>query len=142
MTLPIVTPSAGVPIRVLDEDECWRRLAEHDLGRLAVLAGTGVDVFPLNYLVHDRVIYFRSAPGSKHIDLTREPDVAFEIDGQLAHYVWSVVVHGTAARLGSDDEIHASGISALAAWHPGDKFNYVRVSASTVTGRSFAIGQA
>jgi nitroimidazol reductase NimA-like FMN-containing flavoprotein (pyridoxamine 5'-phosphate oxidase superfamily) len=125
-------------VRVLDDAECWRLLEAASLGRLAVRRDAAIDVFPVNFLVHDKGIYFRSAPGSKLIDLTRFPDVAFEIDGQHARHLWSVVVHGRAARLGSDAEIEASHINTLAGWHPGEKFNYVRIEPETVSGRSFA----
>jgi uncharacterized protein len=125
-------------VRVLDDDECWRLLAESSLGRFAVKVGDGVDVFPVNYLAHERALFFRSAPGSKLIDLTKEPNVAFEVDGEHARHVWSVVVRGAAHRLGSDQEIHDSGIAALQTWYPSDKYNYVRISPETITGRSFA----
>ena len=130
---------ASVPkgVRVLDVEECWRRLETHNLGRFAVQANGGVDIFPVNFLVHDRVIYFRSAPGSKLIDLTLAPAVSFEIDGHVAHHLWSVVIHGVATRLGSDVEIQACGILDLEAWYPSEKLNYVRVTPSSVTGRSF-----
>jgi nitroimidazol reductase NimA-like FMN-containing flavoprotein (pyridoxamine 5'-phosphate oxidase superfamily) len=82
--------------------------------------------------------FFRSTPGSKLIDLTLEPKVAFEFDGERARHVWSVVVHGTARRLASDQEIEDSGIQALKAWHPTEKYNYVRISPESVSGRSFA----
>jgi nitroimidazol reductase NimA-like FMN-containing flavoprotein (pyridoxamine 5'-phosphate oxidase superfamily) len=132
-------PESDLPasVRSLDPDECWRLLADHDLGRFAVREGDGVDVFPVNYLVHDRAVYFRSAPGSKLIDLTRAPVVAFEIDGQHAHHVWSVIIHGVATRLGSDAEIEESGIQNLVAWYPTAKFNYVRITPSSLTGRNF-----
>jgi hypothetical protein len=126
------------PVRILDEDECWRLLGESNLGRFAVRTVASVDIFPVNYLVHDRSLFFRSAPGSKLIDLTREPSVAFEVDGEHARHVWSVVVHGAAHRLGTEHEILESGITTLATWHPSDKFNYVRISPETVSGRSFA----
>jgi nitroimidazol reductase NimA-like FMN-containing flavoprotein (pyridoxamine 5'-phosphate oxidase superfamily) len=134
-----VADGSLVPVvRVLDDDECWRLLAASSLGRFAVRAGDGVDVFPVNYLVHERALFFRSAPGSKLADLTREPRIAFEIDGEHARHVWSVVVHGTADRLGSDREIDESGIQSLQAWHPSEKFNYVRITPEGVSGRSFA----
>jgi hypothetical protein len=132
------TGAADSGVRILEDDECWRLLAESSLGRFAVKVGDGVDVFPINYLTHDRQLYFRSAPGSKLIDLTREPVVAFEIDGEHARHVWSVVVHGTAHRLGSDHEIEDSGIQLLATAHPSEKHNYVRIRPATVSGRSFA----
>jgi uncharacterized protein len=125
-------------VRILDEDECWRLIAESNLGRFAVKVHDGVDVFPLNYLAHDHELFFRSAPGSKLVDLTLEPKVAFEVDGEHARHVWSVVVHGTARRLGSDREIEDSGIQSLKTWHPSEKYNYVRISPESVSGRSFA----
>jgi uncharacterized protein len=128
------------PIRILDLAECWALLEKQALGRLAVRKGDGVDIFPVNYLVHDSAIYFRSAPGTKLVDLTKHAGVAFEIDGQLAHRVWSVVVSGIATRLGSDAEIRDSGILDLKTWHPSDKFNYVCLRPESVTGRSFTKG--
>jgi len=125
-------------VRHLDTAECWRLLAGQNLGRFAVQGGDGVDVFPINYLVHENALYFRSAPGSKLIDLTHAPVVAFEIDGQLAHYMWSVVVHGVASRLDSDAEIEESGVMKLQPWYPDAKFNYIRITPSTVSGRKFA----
>jgi nitroimidazol reductase NimA-like FMN-containing flavoprotein (pyridoxamine 5'-phosphate oxidase superfamily) len=125
-------------VRDLDSDECWRLLTAHNLGRFSVRSGTSIDVFPVNYLVHNRALYFRSAPGSKMIDLTLAPEVAFEVDGQRAHHVWSVVVHGVAERLGTDAEIEESGIHDLYTAYPSDKFNYVRINPSKVTGRNFA----
>ncbi|MCU1551838.1 MAG: pyridoxamine 5-phosphate oxidase family protein [Glaciihabitans sp.] len=135
------TSAADNGVRILGEDECWRLLAESKLGRFAVKFGDGVDVFPVNYLTRGRELFFRSAPGSKLMDLTREPRIAFEIDGEHARHVWSVVVHGTAHRLGTDHEIEESGIQSLETWHPSEKFNYVRISPESVTGRSFAKSQ-
>jgi nitroimidazol reductase NimA-like FMN-containing flavoprotein (pyridoxamine 5'-phosphate oxidase superfamily) len=131
-------PAVHSSVRILDEDECWRLIAESSLGRFAVKVHDGVDVFPINYLARDHELFFRSAPGSKLIDLTLEPNVAFEIDGEHARHVWSVVVHGTARRLASDQEIEDSGIQSLKAWHPTEKYNYVRISPESISGRSFA----
>jgi nitroimidazol reductase NimA-like FMN-containing flavoprotein (pyridoxamine 5'-phosphate oxidase superfamily) len=130
--------TAGSGVRMLDDEQCWRHLAECHLGRFAVRAADGVDIFPIYYLTHGRELFFRSAPGSKLIDLTRDPSIAFEIDGERAHHVWSVVVHGTAHRLASDQEIEESGIMLLHTWHPGDKYNYVQIRPESVSGRSFA----
>ena len=48
------------PIERLGEDECWALLAGSDLARLALRRGDGVDIFPVNYTVNDRRIFFRS----------------------------------------------------------------------------------
>ena len=51
--------------------------------------------------------------------------------------MWSVVVHGTATRLSSDEEIAHSGIETLRTAHPSDKFNYVSITTESVSGRAF-----
>ena len=121
----------------LDPSECFRLLRRGVMGRLAVRDETGVDVFPVNYLVHENAVYFRSAPGSKLQRLTASPQVGFEVDGRRGSEVWSVVVRGVARRLDSDEEILASGISEEPTALGGEKFNYVRIRPEQITGRRF-----
>ncbi len=121
----------------LNEEESWHLLASADLGRLAVTIDGGVDIFPINFVVADRVIFFRTAPGSKLMDLTRHPVVALESDGTRQRQRWSVVVKGVAKRLGSDAEIEASGVLRLHSLVPTEKWNYVRITATSITGRRF-----
>ena len=119
----------------LTEAECWEQLHSAGLGRLATAAKGMVEIFPVNYLVHDKAILFRSAPGSKLADLTAAPSVAFEVDGFDGRWHWSVVLHGRAKRLDSEADIIESGIKDLKTWSPTPKFNYVRITPTDVTGR-------
>ena len=129
------------PVGELGDAESWALLARGGVGRLAVRGLDGdPDVFPLNFLVHERRLYIRSAPGTKLQDLTRHPVVAFEIDGDDGAAWWSVVVRGVAKRLAEDTEIVESGITRLASWNPTIKYNYVRITPTTVTGRRFVKG--
>lgn len=121
----------------LDPAACLRLLATERVGRLAVQEATGVDIFPVNYLVHDGRIYFRSAPGVKMIRITRAPDVAFEVDGHDRVWTWSVVVKGIARRLDDDAEIIAAGIEDAPTALAGEKFNYVRIAPRQISGRRF-----
>ncbi|MEP6479403.1 MAG: pyridoxamine 5'-phosphate oxidase family protein, partial [Rhodoglobus sp.] len=109
-----------------------------DYARLAVTIDGGVDIFPVNYLVTDSVIYFRSAPGSKLVAITEHPEVAFEVDGTHQRKRWSVVVKGQARRLGKDAEIEASGVLGLRTASPTVKWNYVRIAPAEISGRRFA----
>ncbi|MEO7121984.1 MAG: pyridoxamine 5'-phosphate oxidase family protein [Lacisediminihabitans sp.] len=135
--------AADPVVENLTPEECWALLGENGIGRLAtavVEAVTGrisPDIFPVNYLVHERAVLFRSAPGSKLIDLTRQPAVAFQVDGRVRRDMWSVVVHGDAERMGFDSEIEESGIRELQASHPTDKWNYVRIGVREITGIRF-----
>jgi len=126
-------------IRELDDGECWEVLGRSGIGHLAFqLQPAGVDILPINYLVSDRQLFFRSAPGSKLSSLAVHPRVAFQVE-QLVRDAWfSVVVKGEAVRLALDEEIERSGILELAPAQPGEKFNYVCITPDTITGRTFA----
>lgn len=121
----------------LDPAACFALLGSAGVGRLGIQDAEGVDIFPVNYLVHDDRVYFRSGPGVKLIRIAESPDVAFEVDGHDDEWSWSVVVKGRAYRLDDDAEILISGIQAAATEHPSDKFNYVRIQPRQITGRRF-----
>ena len=86
-------------------NECWEVLASLTIGRLAVLGADGApDLFPVDYLTHGERIYVRTAPGSKLMDVARDPRVAFEVDAVGDGLAWSVVVRGT-ARVTAGDRV-------------------------------------
>lgn len=119
---------------------CWRLVEANSLGRLAMRNADGrPDVFPLNYLVHEGNLYFRSAPGTKLRSLYAHPEVALEVDGTDDAFRWSVVIRGTATRMDTDAAIEASGVLGLVSSSPTAKHNYVRLVAETVTGRRFPV---
>jgi osmotically-inducible protein OsmY len=128
---------AGADVDELDPDACFELLGAEGVGRLGIRDASGVDIFPVNYRVHDSKVYFRSGPGVKMIRVAAAPEVAFEVDGHDAEWTWSVVVKGEAQRLDDDAEIIASGIQEVAPAHPSDKFNYVRIQPRQITGRRF-----
>ena len=134
----------SVPVvEELDVDECWQLLSTDGVGRLAtsvIDAKTGAvcpDIFPINFHVFDQRILFRSAPGSKLIDLTTQPSVAFQTDGQRDLMHWSVVARGSARRMMFDADIQESGILDLQSTLPTQKWNYVRIEVETITGIRF-----
>ena len=110
-------------------------LATVSVGRIAIATDDGIDIFPVNFTTHERHIYFRSAPGSKLIELTERPDVTFEADGSGRARRWSVVIKGAAERLNDDDEIVRSGVAALETVSPSVKNNFVRITPRLVSGR-------
>jgi hypothetical protein len=126
----------GDEVIALEIETCWSLLKTQKLGRLA-LAAERVEIFPVNYLVNERSIYFASAPGTKLMELAQNPDVAFEVDGTASHDLWSVIIHGRTRRLARDFEIEGSGILQLQPWHPTPKHNYIRIRVDEITGRRF-----
>jgi uncharacterized protein len=133
--LPLNAEGSGGAIALVSTDDCWRLLEKANLGRIAVQTTDGLDIFPVNFVVTDEEIYFRSAPGSKLIDITANPVVAFEVDGRHGGHRWSVVVKGTAHRLDRDDLIESSGVLRLSTATSTEKFNYVRIIPTSISGR-------
>ena len=129
-------------IQNLSDEESLELLATKTFGRLVVRRKDDMDLFPLNYLVHEGEIYFRTAEGSKLFSLTLNNDVLFEadnVDGD-SQEAWSVVVKGTARTLSSNAEIEAADQLPLKPWLPTLKYNYVVVSPNEISGRKFRLG--
>ena len=125
--------------RELTHTECWKILGTSGIGHLALRSyPVGVDIMPINYLIADRQLFFRSAPGTKLEDLVQHPHVAVQVERLDDGNWFSVVLKGPAQRLASDEDIERSGILDLIPAQRGDKFNYVRVIPDAITGRTFA----
>ena len=122
----------------LSHVQCWDVLGESGIAHLALRAHpVGVDIVPIDYLVHARMLYFRTAPGAKLMELVEHPHVAVQVE-RLRDGRWSsVVLKGRAERLDLDDEIIESGVMTLATRVPGEKANFVRVVPDAITGRSY-----
>ncbi len=124
----------------LEPGMCWRLLRSTDLGRLAVPTPYGgVDIFPVNHLVDQGSLVFRTALGSKLTHAIQAHEVAFEIDGQDQLMAWSVVAHGRAELINRDTAIFDCFELDVRPWHLSDKPFFVRVSPTSVTGRRFRI---
>lgn len=136
---PFTDAASRRSVEHLSTAECWALMEAGSIGRLAVTGLDGVpDIFPVNYTVHDGSLYMKSAPGSKLADITVHPVAAFEIDGIDKGFHWSVVLRGDARRVAIDKEIRESGVQSLVSANPSAKYNYLRVSPSSISGRRFA----
>jgi nitroimidazol reductase NimA-like FMN-containing flavoprotein (pyridoxamine 5'-phosphate oxidase superfamily) len=124
----------------LSVDACWAHLRSVDLGRLAVLAGGRPEIFPVNFVVDDATIVFRTSEGTKLAAATIWPDVAFEADGHdpSTGTAWSVVVKGTAQEITRLDELVAADALPLHPEQSGPKLRVLRIMPTEVTGRQFA----
>ncbi|MBG6214700.1 MAG: pyridoxamine 5'-phosphate oxidase family protein [Cryobacterium sp.] len=139
MTFDDVNATA-VPVQVLSEEECWDALLSASLGRLAVAVGGIPDIFPVNFVAADRRLLFRTASGTKLIELTVNNRVAFETDGVGRDEAWSVIVHGTAKALDTQREIDDAVALPLRPLIPTVKPIFVEIVPQLITGRRFALG--
>jgi nitroimidazol reductase NimA-like FMN-containing flavoprotein (pyridoxamine 5'-phosphate oxidase superfamily) len=128
------------PERVeLEHHECWSVLRSTELGRLAFDVEGLPQIFPVNYVVDQGTVVFRTGSGSHLAAAADGRPVAFEADGRTDDQAWSVVVTGT-ARVVTD--FYESIDAAELPIHPeqaGSKNSIVRITAAEVTGRRFPI---
>jgi nitroimidazol reductase NimA-like FMN-containing flavoprotein (pyridoxamine 5'-phosphate oxidase superfamily) len=129
------------PTRSLSEDECWRLIEAAPYGRIAAAAAGEVDIFPVNHRVDEgpdgRALVFRTAPGTKLLELTIHANVAFEVDGYSDEEAYSVVVKGRARQLERESEIEHAETLDVRPWAPEVKDRWVQVQATEVHGRAF-----
>ena len=124
---------------MLAEDECWRLLVETEVGRLAMAIGDAPEIFPVNFVVDNRTVVFRTAEGTKLASLSISRRVTFEIDGfdAATGEAWSVVVHGVADVLERLNDVYAAQELPLFPWEAAPKPVFVRIRPRAVTGRRF-----
>jgi nitroimidazol reductase NimA-like FMN-containing flavoprotein (pyridoxamine 5'-phosphate oxidase superfamily) len=125
------------PVVIMDTEECWTRLVHATFGRLAVTAGGEIDIYPINFVISDRKLYFRTAPGSKLLELSANPSVALEIDHVDEEIAYSVVLKGEAERLEHQGDIDAADRLPLVPWVPTLKYRWVRINPTSISGRLF-----
>lgn len=129
-------------LEVIDEEECWRLLERHPIGRLGVAIANKPEIFPVNYVVDGRSIVFLTAEGTKFAAAVLGQAVAFEIDAAdpLFHTGWSVMVRGHAHEIEKLDDLVAAEELPLRPWASGRKTRYVRITPEVVTGRRIVHG--
>lgn len=130
--------------RELTRDEAWELLNAEPFGRLAVVVSGVVDIFPVNFVVHQRKLWFRTAQGSKLASLVINNQVAFEADRKVRldddhQEVTSVVVHGRARRIEDGPEFEMAEQLNLRPWVRSFKPYFVVVEPEQVSGRAFPI---
>ena len=128
------------PVHVLDDEECWDLLISSSFGRLALSIAGEPDIYPVNFVAADRRLVFRTAEGTKLLELTVNNKVAFETDGIGRDEAWSVVARGRARVLEHQAEIDAADQLPLRPLVPTLKYIYVEIIPETVSGRRFQLG--
>ena len=128
------------PIEILKEDEALELMGNQQLGRLVVRIKDDFDIYPLNYVVNEGKIYFRTAEGSKLFTVSINERVLFEADDHTEDKAWSVIVKGSARILERTDEIQQADELPLKPWLPTLKYNYVVVTPEDISGRKFHLG--
>jgi uncharacterized protein len=124
-------------LEVLDRSECFRLLGLNGVGRIAVVDGGNPVILPVNYVVDDEQIVFRTAPGTKLEAAVRTQRVAFQIDSAdpMYHTGWSVLVVGRCEEVTDPDRKEHIDRLPLRPWAAGAKDHIIAVRAEEVSGR-------
>ena len=128
------------PVAILSAKESWDLLSGVSLGRLVTTVDGEPQIFPVNFVVQDRTVLFRTAEGTKLVSSAINNRVLFEADDHGVDEGWSVIVKGTARMVRTDEEIQRADRAQLLPWTATLKQHYVRVLPTSVTGRRFHFG--
>jgi uncharacterized protein len=123
-------------LEVLSREDCLRLIQDVPVGRVAVVVGGIPVVVPVNFVVSDGDVTFRTGTGAKLAAAVHRSAVSFEVDSldSGSHTGWSVLITGGASEITRPDEKEVAAGLGLRSWVPG-RARYIRVRAETVTGR-------
>lgn len=124
-------------LELLTEDQCRQLLAGGEVGRVGITMGALPAIFPVNYLVVDGAIVFRTAPGTKMSAAMEGAVVAFEVDDyQLADRSgWSVLAVGPAEVVDEPDTGFMARLARLEPFVDGTRTAIVRIEPLFLSGR-------
>lgn len=133
------TPRRAASFQTIDTDECMTLLESREVGRVAFSGEDGILVFPVNHVVHEGHIYFRTSPYALIVEkLQRGGRVSFQVDDveEFLRAGWSVLVMGTAELVDPHDALQTlPSTHHPDPWAGGSRSVTVRIRPSRVTGR-------
>jgi uncharacterized protein len=126
----------------MGREECLRLLVASSgrVGRIAgITPGPEPMIRPVNYVFDDRSqsVLFRSALGSGLREALSSGTAAFEIDGtdSVDRTGWSVIIVGEAEEVTDQAEIDRFEDFEIEPWAPGLRTHWVRIGATSASGR-------
>ena len=125
-------------MEVLGFEECLRLAGSEPVGRVAFADGGDIHVFPVNHLVLDGLVVFRTAEGTKLGAAADGSVVAFEVDryDPDSRTGWSVLIKGRAELVAEGTlrtRLRAAGLQTWRNRVPRPE--WVLIRPDTVTGR-------
>ncbi|KQY64437.1 pyridoxamine 5'-phosphate oxidase family protein [Nocardioides sp. Root140] len=124
--------------RELSPRECLELISSEEVGRVAVCTADGPHIVPVNYVVVDDAIVFRTAPYSVLGTVGWSSPLAFEVDhlDPALRRGWSVVAAGPGEMLSDADALTAlAGMADLQPWAGGSRHLHIRLPWVSLTGR-------
>jgi len=123
----------------LTADECFRFLKSVPVGRVGVTMEALPVVLPVNFVIYDGTIVFRTVPGTKLDAATAGMVVAFEADHygtDTDRWAWSVLVRGVAEEITDPTELRTVHSLPLESWAlDGQADRYIKIAPTMISGR-------
>ena len=131
--------SAGVhQSEELTEAQCWTLLASLGTGRVAYQDNCRVLVYPVNYVVHDEGVYFRTARDGVLGGGPEHQNASFQIDHHDPNRMdgWSVLLSGRAEPV-TDANLLTElwGRRMSEPWGGGHRDVFIGIEPGLLTGR-------
>jgi nitroimidazol reductase NimA-like FMN-containing flavoprotein (pyridoxamine 5'-phosphate oxidase superfamily) len=129
---PIQDPNRA---RELDRAACVALLGSQRVGRV-VLPGTEPFIVPVNYVLVDELVVFRTGADS-HAAAAAGTSIAFEVDAVdvASEAGWSVVISGPLEDVTEQVGAGSPLGEALESWAPGPKDRWLAVRIASISGR-------
>ena len=121
----------------LDRAECLDLLAAKSVGRLAYSVDKGARILPVNYILTNDSIIFRTVPGGEIFHHALESICAFEVDetDEFFEAGWSVVAVGR-LELATEEDFASMRYGKLPEpWAGGSRWMFLRLRCEQVSGR-------
>ena len=127
----------GTGLIELDRAECMELLAAKSVGRIAYASDTGARILPVNYILVEDSVIFRTVPAGEIFGNALNSICAFEIDetDEFFESGWSVVVVGRLQLATEDDFAHMRYGKLPEPWAGGSRWMFVRLPCERVSGR-------
>lgn len=124
-------------LEVLSREDCLYLLGSVPVGRVVFTDRALPAVQPVNFVLHQGSVVFRTGAGSKLAAATREAIVAFQADrfDNDSETGWSVSVVGPARVVTDEAEIEELRQLPLRSWAPTGRDHFVRIAVTHVSGR-------
>ncbi|WP_229843749.1 helix-turn-helix domain-containing protein [Streptomyces chryseus] len=124
--------------------ECRRLLGTHGIGRVGVTTPDGPVILPVNYILLENAVAFRTVPGTPPAAAAGNR-IAFEVDrmDDDLSQGWSVLLVGVARAV--TDSVQVSLLNERAhslPWAGGDRSLWITVVPTRITGRRIAARHA
>lgn len=140
-------PGRGAPaphprLEPLGTEECLRLISPGGVGRVAFAEAGGPAILPVNYVLREGAVIFRTSLGGTLDESLRtgvkgvDFKIAFEVDriDDVNREGWSVLARGGAHRV-SGEEREAAARSGVTPWAGGDRDLYIKIVPVEITGR-------